>query len=74
MSSRWVPAFAGMTLITILAAHSLTTGKINVFKSGSAVSGGAAVAVQAYECPRCHNPHYENNTGLNYFNTTGIYK
>ncbi len=57
-----------------LASHSLTTGAISVFKSGAAVSGGTPVVSQAYECPHCHNPHYENNTGLNYLNTTGIYK
>ena len=57
-----------------LAAHSLTTGLVNVFSGGSAVSGGTPVSSQMYQCPRCHDPHYENNTGLNYLNTTGIYK
>ena len=57
-----------------LASHSLTTGAVNIFHGGAAVSGGQVVASQAYQCPRCHNPHYENNTGLNYLNTTGINK
>ena len=61
------------SLITVLtgpgplSAWSIGTGTAKVFAGGTTVlSSGPPLHAFAYQCPRCHEPHFENNTGLNY--------
>lgn len=50
-----------------LYAYSIATGLPKTFKCGSTLlSNGPPLYMFRYQCTRCHDPHFENHTGLNY--------
>lgn len=49
-----------------LASYSLSTGQVMVYGNGTSLSSGPPLSSTDYQCPRCHEPHFEQRTGLNY--------
>ena len=50
-----------------LSAWSIGTQSAKVLAGGTTIlSSGPPLSSVTYQCPRCHDPHFENNTGLNY--------
>ena len=50
-----------------LSSWSIGTANAVVLSGGTSIlSSGPPLSSTLYQCPRCHEPHFENHTGLDY--------